>query len=744
MVTNKMGATHSSVSKLQQLELYLFPSAFAVNFFLAVIIIANNLSIRYFLYTTPMVVQINFLQPTWTTLLWIGSLYAVYATKAILAESPSFRRINYALSLALIGSFILLFSIILSSMRFSVEPSTSPFLNQLSFWASSFGFILSFAGIFPALLMALSQKRSLGKLFLVYLLSLLIPIEILSLMHWIVYPFDVIGNLGFAWYEAFLELQLFYTTYSLIFWLFLASLFSWIWVPLFRRVEKKVRPLVRARLRSILCGSAGSSGVAGQAIQKIASEGGLTERRFPVGRHLPTAVLLASLVIGIFVAYYPYISGRPGLVGADSLGYYYTLIALDGRDLLGAVQLANEINSARVLYHMMLFTLSKVAQLPPNTVIEVVPVLTILANALAVFWFVKTAERDALLASIAAVFSIFSFTTTISIHAGILANWFAVALGFVVFGLVIKLLEKITLKLVLVAVAALMSLFLVHFWTGLFFVAVLASFLALILWERRRFSVKLAVAGIILALGVLIVVFFSGLLSRLLIPYGISNVFTNGVSSEEMILLFGTRLSVLIDSWFLGALANPVIVGLSLIGTIVCFYRRTPLSRLLISWTVVGSLLSLLVSPIGADMNQWLLWRILYLIPFQILAALGLGFIGSKLLDLERNKSDFTVPSKGLSNLKSQNESTGYRDLLVVFYLVTDFMISAVLSLSLPALVSFIFLNYLILTLIIHFEIRTRGYNQILVFMFSFLIVLALLNYTLRSLAPLSVTRFLP
>lgn len=738
-----MGATHSAASKLQQLKLYLFVSAFAVNFFLAVVIIANNLSIRYFFYATPMVVQISLLQPIWATLLWIGSLYTVYATKEILAQNPSFHRINYALGASLVGSFFLLFSIAFSTMRFSTEPSTSPFLDQLLSWISSFGFILSFACVFYALLMTLSQERSMVKLFLVYLLSLLIPIEISSLIHWIAYPFDVIGNLGFAWYGASLELQLFYLVYPLIFWLFIASLFSWIWVPLFKRVEKKARQVMRVWLRALLFGSSDSDGVVSQTAQKIATEGDSTEHRFSVRRHLPATILLASLVIGIFIAYYPYMSGRPGLVGADSLGYYYTLVALNGRDLIGATQLANEINSARVFYHMMLFTLGKVTQLSPSTVIELVPILTILANALAVFWFVKTAEGNALLASIAAVFSVFSFTTTISMYAGTLANWLAVALGFVVFGIVIKLLKKVTLKLFLALTVALMAVFLVHYWTGLFYTAVLASYVALVLWERRRFSAKLAVAGVILALGILIAVFSSGVLTRLFIPYGISNVFTTGVSPQKMIALFGTRLSVLIDSWFLGALANPVMIGLSVIGISVCFYRRSGLSRLLISWTVAGSLLSILVSPIGANMNQWLLWRILYLIPFQVLAAFGLGFISSKLVGIGQ-KSNFSLSSKILCNLKSQNESIGYQDLLIVLYLVTDFAISAVLSLSLPVLFSFIFLNYVILTLIIHFKIRTRGYNKILVFMFSFLIVLALLNHTLRSLAPLSVDRFLP
>jgi hypothetical protein len=740
-----MVATRSKTLRLWHLKLYLFLSASALNVFLAIIIIANSLSIRYFLYTAPMVIQIDSLPPNWLVLLWVGSLYVLYTTKEVNIENQNSCRINYTLDAALIGSLFLIVSVVLASAYFSSSPSATLLLNQLSSWTSIIGFILSFGGIFLALFMMMTQKGSPMRLFMIYLFSLFIPIEILALMHWVAYPFDVIGNLGFAWYGAFLELQLSYIVYPLISWMLIALLFSWIWVPLLKRVVEKTSVQRWVRLKVLSLVSSSSSAVADQAIGKVGSnQENLTNRKFPVGRLLPTLILLSSLIVGVFIAYYPYISGKPGLIGTDSLGYYYTLTALDEKDLFGAAQLAYEINSARVLYHLILFALTGVSQLPAVNVIEFMPALTIVVNALAVFWFVKTTERNALLASIAAVFSIFSFTTTISMHAGTLANWLAIPLGFVTFGLVLKLLKKPTAKLFLAVTITLISLFLVHYWTGLFFVAVLISYLALELLKERPISVKLVFAGVILVLVALITVFFNDIFSRLLIPYGISNVFTESVNPVEMIGLFWMRLPILIDSWFLGALANPILIGLGLVGAIMCFYRKNRLSRLLISWTIVGSLLTILVSPIGADMSQWLLWRTLYLVPFQVQAAIGFWFVSSKLASLGQNGSDFKQHYKSLCGLKSQNGFKRNQNFMIILYISTDFVISAFLGLNVPTLLSLILLNYLILTLIIYLKTKPTEHNLVLVFIFNLLIVLVLFNCTLRSLAPLTVHRFLP
>lgn len=728
------------VSKAKHLKLYLFLSAFAVNFFLEVIMIANGLSIQYFFYTAPMTIRIEFLSTLGNVLLWVGSFYLVYITKEVAEKTPRFRRFHNFLNIALIGSFFLIFSVFLTIIGASAEPAVIPSLNQLWFLAVAVGYTLSFTGSSFALFTVMTQNKGMLRLFLIYLFSLLITIEIWSLLHWIVYPFDVISHLGFAWRGAFTELQMFYLSYPLIFWLFILFLFSWIWVPLAIWIDDRIKLKQRLHVKTPLFGS--------QRDTKLSKE--VTNERTPEREDDPTheastsrlaliAVLLVSLLLGVFIAYYPYIHPKSGLVGWDSLGYYLSLSGMVDTDLYGAMQFT--ATTDRPLYFLLLYFFRSLTQLPSNTIIEIMPIVTILANALAVFWFVKIGGKKALVASVAAIFSIFSVNTTVAMHAGILANWLAMALGFTMFSLVLKLQEKVSLKLLFVAILVLASAFFVHYWSTVFFLLVLGCYALLTLLQRGSLSTKFVVALAVLASVALVAIFSSGFALNFFISYG----FTENINPPEAFVLFWTRLPIFIDSWFFGALANPVMIALALIGIVVCFYQRTNFCRILISWTVVGSLLSIFVSPIGRYTNQWLTWRTLYLIPFQIPATLGLFFLVAKLRSLKQSSRNIQSDDGDVRHVESSSSLLKDENLKMILYIIVNFIVCALLlTLDFPILGALIFLNYLVLTLIINFKIRKRADNSILVFMFVMLVVLLLLNYALRSLAPLTVHRMQP
>jgi len=736
-----MAADRETLSKAEHLKLYLFSSSFAVNLILEIIIIANMLSIQYFFHTTPMIIRIDFLSNSGNTLLWVGSLYVIYIAKEVAKEIARFRQVHRFLNLALIGSFLLLFSIFLTITSASAAPAAKQFLDQLLSLALVVGYAVSFFGSSLALFTILSQNKGMLKLFLIYLLSLLIVIEIWALIHWMVYPFDVVSFLGFAWRGAFIELQLFYLSYPLIFWLFLAFLFSWILVPLIRHVKGKIKLKQRIGIKASLFDLQSRNTASDEgAGEKSFYYKDPTAQRFTIRRLIPVMVLLVSLLLGVFVAYYPYLSSKPGLVGTDSLGYYYTLIAIDDKDFFGAVRLAVEINPARVLYHLSLYFFKGLTQLSAKTVIELMPIFTILANALAVFWFVKIGEKKTVVASAASVFSIFSFTTTVAMHAGILANWLAAALGFIMFGLVLRLKEKMSLKLFFAAVLVAASVFLVHYWSGVFFLLVLGCYMFVILSGRRRDHTKLVVALILLVSVILL-----ALLSSRLVSYLVSYGFTENMGSTNFFVLFWKKLPILIDSWFFGALANPVIIALAFIGIVRCFCQQTDLSRLLISWVVVGSLLSVFSSLLGKNMNEWLIWRTIYLIPFQIPATLGLFFLIEKLGSIRENECSIQRDEGAVQRVKSSNSFQGNENFKVVFTLVIDYIVCAfLLALDFPIFGALIFFNYLVLTLIVHFKLRKRDNSSIVIFLFVMFVILLLFNYALRSLAPLTVHRLQP
>lgn len=726
----------------QRVKLYIFLSAFAINFFLEVIIVANWLFIQYFLYATPMTIRIDFLSTPGNTLLWVASLYFVYITKEVAEETPRFRLVNRSLNAAFIGSSLLIFSVFLAIMSASTESAVKLSIDQLSFSASSIGYILSFAGSSLALITITAQNKSVLRLFLIYLISLLIPIEIWSLIHWVAYPFDIMLYVGFAWRGAFIELQLFYLTYPLILWLLIPFLFSWIWVPLVKSVKDIIKNKQSINIKAFLFGSQNDNEPPNEVACRSLSEHKIDASQAPsINRHVPAVILLLSIFLGVFVAYYPYISPRPGLVGADSLGYYYTLTTIADKDLYSAAQLAAEINRARVPYHLLLYFLKNLTQISTNAVIELMPIATILANLLAVFWFVKIGEKKATVACIAAVFSILSFNTTIAMHAGILANWLAMALGFVMFGLVLKFQEKMSFKLLFGAISASASVFLIHYWSGIFFLLTLGCYVFLMLLERRRHSTKFIVAMILLASVIIIAPFSSDLTTQFFIPNGSKE----SMNCADILGTFWKRLPIFIDSWFFGALANPVIMALALLGIALCFYQKTNFCRLLISWTMVGSLLSVFLSPIGIYMNQWLTWRTLYLIPFQIPATLGLFFLVTKLGSLQQDKSNVQQDGRDQQPSKSSFSLLKKQNFTVILCLIIDYVVVAILlSLDFQILMVLLIFNYLVLTLIFHFKINKRDYNPILVFIFVLFVTLLLFNYTLRSLAPLAVHRMQP
>jgi len=225
----------------------------------------------------------------------------------------------------------------------------------------------------------------------------------------------------------------------------------------------------------------------------------------------------------------------------------------------------------------------------------------------------------------------------------------------------------------------------------------------------------------------------------------VSNFFISYGSAEntglaEVFVIFWTKFPIFIDTWFFGALANPIMMALALIGIVVCFYQKTDFDRILISMVIVGSLLSIFISPIGRNMNQWLMWRALYLIPFQIPAALGLFFFIAKLKSLGHSKN--CVQNDGANLIPTKPSLREKEYFKVIFYLITNYGVSALLlTLDFPILGALIFFNYFFLTLIVHFKIRKSYNSSILVFVFVLFVTLSLFNYALRTLAPLTVHR---
>jgi MFS family permease len=724
-------------SNIKNLKLCLFSASLATNLFLEMVIIVNALSIRYYLYSSPMTIQINFMPSPWNMLLWIGTLYVAYITRdAANASSSRTRLTALFLDMSLVGSLVLLLSLLLANINM-IQQQTMTVPNGLQFLIDALGYALSFLGISLALLTYLVSDKRIRQLLLIYFFSILITIEIWSLAHWIAYPFDVASYLGFAWQGAFLEIQISNIFYPTISYLFVAFLFSWVWIPIMLLVKKRIKNLVgpNSKITAFLSTTVNASN---QTQSKSSNVESATEEKSLPNRHTGFAILLMSLFLGVFIAFYPYINPQPGLIGTDSLGYYYTLTALAGKSLQNAARLTIQINNARVLYFLALYLIGTITGISPYTLIQLMPIATIIANVLAIFWFVKTGEGKMLLGATAALFSLFSLNTTIAMHSGILANWFAMALGFMGFGLILKLEKRSDVKIILATIVVWFTLFLIHYWSAAFFLIVLGFYLFLRSFERFGKKRKLILGTLLIGIASLAIVSSEYLISIFFAPYGS----TQNANHANIAVLFWTKLQTLIDSWFFGAFANPVMFILTIIGATSYFYRRTSFNRLITAWTICGSLLSVLVSPIGANMNQWLTWRTLYLLPLQISAALGIFVLVSKL----RTKEDGIYLKTGDNNpMRRPLTSSPYKqEIMTVFYLGIGYGFGAfLLVLGIPIVLVLVFLSPLVVSLINLKSKRTEK-NVILAFIFVTFVTLVLFNYTLRSLAPLTLNRMQP
>jgi len=719
-------------------KMYVFLAALAINLFSGFILVINRLSIPYFLYTTPMILHINLFSPFDNTLLWIGSLCLVYITKEVVKESQHSRLINKFLNVALIGSCFVLLSLIAAKTEFFGIPTIidESFLKQLGFFAELFGSILLFGGSCLALLVLAFENRKIPTVFLIYFLSLLIPLEIWALFHWVAYPVDPASYLGFGWQGAFSELQLFYVGYPLIFSLFIAFLFSWLWVPIAQHVKARIEPFLDVLGAVFLFKPQGNSGLfEGRREQESSHAKGNFVRPVLTGGYFRIIILMVCLFVGVFVAYYPYITPKFGFVGWDTLGYYEMLNTMVLEGPSRSLELAAATD--RPLYFLLLYLLSSTS-LSSYVVIQLIPVLTVLISTLAAFWFVKVGEHGTLVAYFSVVFTVFSFNTTIAMHAGILANWLAIGLAFIFFGLVLQLEKKRTLKHFLLATTVWAAIFFTHYWSWMFFSLVLVCYGLLTWLQREKCNLKIKVLVLLLALFA-----FASLLFHLpslffFSSYGSSADF----SPMNLTLLFWTRLPLFIHYWFFGALANPVMMTLAIFGMVLCFGQRNSFRRLLISWTVVGSLLSILTSSIGKNMNQWIMWRALYDIPFQIPAALGLYFLlswlGRKAHAIESVQFDRTdSPHSFFCSSVSENY-------VVIIYFLVNYIISALfLILDFPVFLVLILLNCFVVTLFLHFKVK-EDVSSVLVFVFALVVTLFLFNYTLRSLAPLALNRMQP
>jgi hypothetical protein len=353
-------------------------------------------------------------------------------------------------------------------------------------------------------------------------------------------------------------------------------------------------------------------------VQKLVIRKHGEENQVGSGRRLSICLLACAVLLACFIAALPYVSGvgRSQLVGVDT-PYYYNYLKEISNPFEAVTQIANSYVG---LYVLLLFGIRAVG-LDTFEAVVVGPAVLAVLFTVAVYLLTQSLTESYFAAGIGSVYGAVSFHTLVGMFAGIFANW--LALSFVMF-LIFFLNRSFTrwnwrnlLGVILMSYLALVA----HPWTwAVMTLVILTALLYLYLFDASSRSSSGRIVITFLASCVLPVIFLATLGGNL-IPALRSDLVGGyfqlvgsmsfvGLSQIEQNLMYTLR------DYGGGFLTHPQTLLLMLLGifSLPRFNRR--MSAILISWLAVTSVLTVFSS-------QDLAWRVLYLIPFELFAALG-------------------------------------------------------------------------------------------------------------------------
>jgi hypothetical protein len=429
------------------------------------------------------------------------------------------------------------------------------------------------------------------------------------MLYYVLSGFHMGIDVGRPW--EMLEMQLWYTAFPLIPFLYAGFLFSWIWAPLLTKILWKPKSV------------AGSNATGKPA--------GLTGDRVWL-------VLTGCFVLSAaFLGYYPYFRNPAyPLVGVDI--YWRNALPAE-RVLSSSSWLVAAAKERHPLVVLGIAFVSELSGLGVEPFLRFAYIGLILAFGLTIFVLIFTASRNKPLASMSALVSTVSVSTTGGMYTGTIAEWIALivwimSLIFLAIGSHTR--RRQLTSIIGLTVGSLVVLF-IHPWTWLAMIVGLIAYCVIVLvvrpggYLREAASVLLVVflnaAGLALSIFALwktqgwrVASAFS------LVQKSLGSTYF-GFSSWEILVFFSQ-----IWSQFL----NPVLLGLSILGVIVLARRCDRLSWIVIAWIVAACATNVLAAPMGynplnVNRGETQIFRAMFLIPFQIPAAIGLLHLKSAL-----------------------------------------------------------------------------------------------------------------
>jgi hypothetical protein len=519
-------------------------------------------------------------------------------------------------------------------------------------------------------------------------LLIFVLVEFSSLFYWPTAALNPLGRVGVQ--SEQLEGNLTFALYPLAIVILLLLLFSWLWIPLVRRLPPR--------------------------------------RKHILVRYQPTTSkwswkpIAASLdlfaIISIIIFFYPYLAGQGWVVGVDSHIRY-----LDPLNALLSLPPSQALNASYLhgAYLFALYLIERATNISSFTLIKYAPLIFAFATASAVFFATLRGGWNLELSLITSVCVLLWLPTTLGIYAGLQANWVAL-LSWMLFLIIYFAKREWTIRNYIVPGLLSLVIFVVHPWTwGVFIATLLVT--TLIAW--RSGLRKRCLHGLLAALIITVPVGIAGyaLLPSLGSDLGNTiQLYSLTVLNPTSLLTSGGPMLELFYNW--GPFLSPAILLLSLVGAYSLSRRRGLIANYLLAWIAawcVGSILiaPLEYNPVNVGISETGLWRMLYVSPLPFLLGLGVGKGVEFSKFLEAGVRSEAVRARVLQLFMFAPYAALGAGLFVFWDTATRFLI-----------VTFALILLLLLT------IRLPRYHSVSAFVGAFLVLL-ILNAAFRSLFPL-------
>jgi hypothetical protein len=461
----------------------------------------------------------------------------------------------------------------------------------------------------------LTRKEAVSQV-AVYVILFLVIVEVLSLLCWFSFPFDPkLSQSGISRYFVELETKTFILTGSLAPILAVLVLFSWI--------TKPVIPCIGVLNRFL----------------SVVNQNNKEKTFHQTKKYLMPVLVVCAVFVSFLVMLYPFspqLNVNMNPIGVDYTAYQDWLTKTEGHNVFQASATFFLEHTDRPLSLLFIYIIQSVTGLPASVVVQYFPLFLAPLLVLAVYFFVhQTKNGDATVFAAFLVSS--SFHIIVGLYGFFLSNWMAIIESYLFMGFYFGALNKKSVPRMVAACLLLVMMLFTHSWTWGMSIGVLFLYLLFTAIKQRkdlpanRFEL-LSIATLIM---VNVCVFFA---RNAVLGVSLTNFETITVMQETVsgsaVATFASDLSYVFFNTHYGFFVNPLLLVLSVLGTVVIVLGEKPENRYLTAWLMGSSIFFVLTA--GWTVKS----RILLCLPFPFFAAVGLVAL-TKLVDrlFDQNKT---------------------------------------------------------------------------------------------------------